>query len=88
MKIPVNWTSNPLIQEHKRVLEKALYDTKGPLATAEECLLQREKRQGIDNVVDDVEKSLSKEVDIIKRCQDKMKKLIEKAYIQLKYVVL
>nr|WLD15747.1 tektin 3/5B [Platynereis dumerilii] len=72
------------LKEHKRVLEKALSDTKGPLQTAEECLLQREKRQGIDNVVDDVEKHLSKEVDIIKRCQDKMKRLVEKSYIQLK----
>lgn len=65
-------------------MEKALHDTKGPFAIAEECLLQREKRQGIDMVHDDVEKSLSREVDVIKRCQEKMKKCIEKAYIQLK----
>ena len=73
-----------IFQEHKRVLEKALSDTKLPLQTAEECLMQREKRQGIDNVVDDVEKSLSREADVIRRCQEKMKKLIEKSYIQLK----
>ena len=49
-----------VIQEHKRVLEKAFADTRNPLAIAEECLLQREKRVGIDQVNDDVEKSLSK----------------------------
>merc|ERR1712178_234324 len=72
------------LKEHKRVLEKAYQDTKNPLSIAEECLLQREKRVGIDQVHDDVEKSLSREVDSIKRCQDKMKRLIEKAHIQLK----
>jgi tektin-3 len=41
-------------------LEKALADTKNPLAIAEECLLQREKRQGIDQVHDHVEKTLSR----------------------------
>ena len=66
------------------MLEKALHDTRGPLSIAEECLMQREKRVGIDAVHDHVEKSLSREVDIIKRCQDKMKRLIEKAHIQLK----
>ncbi|KAK2148832.1 hypothetical protein LSH36_480g01000 [Paralvinella palmiformis] len=70
-----NETEN--LNEHKRILEKALSDTRGPLAIAEECLLQREKRVGIDQVHDD-------EVDTIKRCQDKMIRLIEKAAIQLK----
>jgi len=77
-----NETDN--LQEHKRVLEKAYHDTKNPLSIAEECLLQREKRCGIDIVHDDVEKSLSREVDVIKRCQDKMRRLIEKSHIQLK----
>ena len=47
-------------QEHNQVLEKALHDTSSPLAIAEECLLQREKRCGIDQVNDDVEKALSR----------------------------
>ena len=47
-------------QEHKRVLEKALMDTQNPLHVAEECLLHREKRRGIDMVHDDVEKQLIK----------------------------
>ena len=49
-----------VLQEYKRMLEKAYYDTKQPLSIAEECLLQREKRQGIDQVHDHVEKNLSK----------------------------
>jgi hypothetical protein len=41
-------------------LEKAYGDTRNPLAIAEECLLQREKRQAIDQVHDDVERNLSR----------------------------
>jgi hypothetical protein len=41
-------------------LEKALMDTQNPLHVAEECLLHREKRRGIDMVHDDVEKQLIK----------------------------
>ena len=46
--------------------------------------MNREKRQGIDLVNDDVEKSLVKEVDVIKKCQARMKKVLDKAYVQLK----
>jgi len=77
-----NETEN--LQEHKRVLEKAYMATANPLHIAEECLLHREKRTGIDQVHDDVEKELVKEVDIIKKCQEKMKRCIQKAHIQLK----
>ena len=42
------------------MLEKALGETRGPLAIAEECLLQREKRLGIDLVKDDVEIQLTR----------------------------
>ena len=48
------------LQEFKAVLEKAYADTRGPLSIAEECLLQREKRQAIDLVHDDVEKQLTR----------------------------
>jgi tektin-3 len=47
-------------QEHKRVLERAYHDTRNPQAIVEECLMQREKRRGIDAVHDDVEKSLAR----------------------------
>lgn len=77
-----NETDN--LQEHKRVLERACHDTRHPQSIVDECLLQREKRRGIDAVHDEVEKSLGAEVDVIKRCQNKMIRLIEKAHIQLK----
>ena len=44
----------------KGVLEKALAETDNPLHIAQECLYNREKRQGIDLVHDDVEKELIK----------------------------
>jgi tektin-3 len=66
------------------MLDKALGETRGPLAIAEECLLQREKRLGIDLVRDDVECQLTREVDLIKKCQRKMKETIERAEMQLK----
>ncbi|KAL8606870.1 hypothetical protein ACOMHN_036508 [Nucella lapillus] len=72
------------LKEYKRTCEKALADTANPLHIAEECLMNREKRQGIDLVNDDVEKSLVKEVDVIKKCQARMRKVLDKAYVQLK----
>lgn len=72
------------LKEHKRVLERALADTANPLHITEECLMHREKRQGIDLVNDGVEKSLIREVDNIKTCQKKMNKVLEKACVQLK----
>ena len=42
----------------KQVLEKTLAETENPLHIAQECLYNREKRQGIDLVHDDVEKQL------------------------------
>lgn len=72
------------LKEHVRVLNQALAHTANPLQVSEECLLHREKRMGIDQVNDDVEKNLIREVSITKKCQDRMKKLLEKANIQLR----
>ncbi|XP_052712214.1 tektin-3-like isoform X2 [Crassostrea angulata] len=77
-------TESHNLEEYRRTLEKALGDTANPLHIAEECLMHREKRQGIDLVHDDVERTLIKEVDCIKKCQAKMKKVLDKAYVQLK----
>ena len=49
-----------LFQEYMRVLERALADTALPLSIAEECLAHREHRTGIDQVHDEVERSLTK----------------------------
>lgn len=46
--------------EVKKRLERALAETEGPLQVAQECLYHRERRQGIDLVHDNVEKSLLK----------------------------
>ncbi len=45
-------------QRAKQVLEKALAETENPLHIAQECLYNREKRQSIDLVHDNVEKEL------------------------------
>jgi len=71
------------LQEGKRILEKALEETENPLHIAQECLYNREKRQGIDLVHDNVERQLIKEVDTIKRCQEEMRKLIQDSNNQL-----
>jgi len=67
----------------KAVLEKALAETENPLHIAQECLYNREKRQGIDLVHDNVERELIKEVDNIKRCQEEMRRLIQDTNNQL-----
>ncbi|CAD5118367.1 DgyrCDS7078 [Dimorphilus gyrociliatus] len=71
------------LSRSKSVLEKALAETENPLHIAQECLYNREKRQGIDLVHDNVERELIKEVDTIKRCQEKMRQVIDKANAQL-----
>lgn len=71
------------LQEAKRVLEKALQETENPLHISQECLYHREKRQGIDLVHDNPERELIKEVDIIKRCQERMRQTVDKANTQL-----
>ena len=49
-----------LTQNFMRVVDQFLSDTKQPLMVAEECLMHREGRVGIDQVNDAVEKALSK----------------------------
>jgi len=71
------------LQESKRILDNCLAETENPLHVAQECLYNREKRQGIDLVHDDVEKQLIREVDTIKRCQEEMRKLIQDSNNQL-----
>ncbi|XP_025067440.1 tektin-3 [Alligator sinensis] len=71
------------LTDMKKRLERALAETEGPLQVAEECLLHREKRMGIDLVHDDVEKQLLTEVDVIKSCQERMRRHLDKAIAQL-----
>lgn len=46
------------LTEAKRILEKALQETENPLHISQECLYNREKRQGIDLVHDNPEREL------------------------------
>ncbi|XP_076458370.1 tektin-3-like [Babylonia areolata] len=71
------------LNEAKRIMEKALQETENPLHIAQECLYNREKRQGVDLVHDLPERELIKEVDVIKRCQERMRNTIEKANVQI-----
>lgn len=71
------------LNRSKAVLEKALAETENPLHIAQECLYNREKRQGIDLVHDGVERELIKEVDTIKRCQEEMRRLVQASNNQL-----
>ncbi|XP_068439846.1 tektin-3 [Clinocottus analis] len=71
------------ITEVKRRLERALAETQGPLQVSQECLYHREKRMSIDLVHDGVEKDLIKEVEVIKSCQERMRRHLDRAIAQL-----
>ncbi|XP_062447655.1 tektin-3 [Rhea pennata] len=71
------------LTDMKKRLERALAETEGPLQVAQECLLHREKRMGIDLVHDDVEKELLTEIDVIRSCQERMQRYLDKAIAQL-----
>ncbi|XP_006791004.1 tektin-3 [Neolamprologus brichardi] len=71
------------LNEVKRRLERALAETEGPLQVSQECLYHRERRMSIDLVHDDVEKDLIKEVEVIKSCQERMRRHLDRAIAQL-----
>ncbi|KAJ9582278.1 hypothetical protein L9F63_003407, partial [Diploptera punctata] len=73
-----------LQQDKRRDLEKAIQDCEGPLHIAQECLYQRENRHGIDLVHDQVEQALLCEVENLRACQDRLKKMHEKTVDQLR----
>ncbi|NXU50794.1 TEKT3 protein, partial [Turnix velox] len=71
------------LRDMKQRLERALAETESPLQVAQGCLLQREKRMGIDLVHDDVEKELFTEVSVIRSCQERMQQYLHKIKAQL-----
>ncbi|NXI62334.1 TEKT3 protein, partial [Anseranas semipalmata] len=71
------------LTDMKKRLERALAETEAPLQVAQECLLHREKRMGIDLVHDNVEKQLFTEVDVIRSCQERMQRYLDRAKAQL-----
>ncbi|KAM5198907.1 tektin-5 [Hipposideros larvatus] len=68
----------------KKRLECAAYEVNCPLQVALECLYHREKRIGIDLVHDNVEKNLIQEVDLLKCCQEQMRKLAQRIDLQMR----
>uniref|UniRef100_A0A4X1VQ47 Tektin n=1 Tax=Sus scrofa TaxID=9823 RepID=A0A4X1VQ47_PIG len=75
---------NHSLDSIKRRLECAAEELNCPLQVALECLYQREKRIGIDLVHDNVEKNLIREVDLLKCCQEQMRKLAQRIDIQMR----
>ncbi|NXL91152.1 TEKT3 protein, partial [Alectura lathami] len=71
------------LTDMKRRLERALAETEAPLQVAQECLLHRDKRMGIDLVHDEVEKQLLREMDVIRSCQERIQCYLDKAKAQL-----
>lgn len=71
------------LKEAKRLVEKALPETEDVLSIAQECLYNREKRQGIDLVHDGPETALIDEVSSIRKCQEKLRNVIDKTTAQL-----
>ncbi|NWI59225.1 TEKT3 protein, partial [Calyptomena viridis] len=65
-----------LLTDMQKRLERALADTEGPFQVAHKCLLNREKRMGIDLVHDDVEKQLITEIKIIRACRERLQQCL------------
>ena len=63
----------------KAALEKMLADLETPLHIAQECLYNREKRQGIDLVHDDVERAL---VKVIKHFKAQRRQMVTSGSVQ------
>ncbi|NXM72354.1 TEKT3 protein, partial [Serilophus lunatus] len=74
--------TNSLTDMQKR-LERALVDTEGPFQVAHKCLLNREKRMGIDLVHDNVEKQLMTEIEIIRSCRERIQQCLTTVNTQL-----
>jgi len=62
-----------------------ILDVRKSLQISEECMLQRERRNGIELVRDNVERNLSKEVLRMRSSLDTLKKMLDKVNVQLKY---
>ncbi|XP_040829875.1 tektin-5 [Ochotona curzoniae] len=77
-------TENHSLEAVKQRLQCAVEEINCPLQVALECLYHREKRIGIDLVHDNVEKNLIREVDLLKCCQEQLRKLFQRIDIQMR----
>ena len=71
------------LQEARRHLEYSLSQSKRPLKVCQDNLMERENRVGIDQVKDAVEKNIKKEIENIKKYQQRILVLLEKVDRQL-----
>lgn len=69
-------------ESKRRDIEKQLHDTENQLKVSQENLYEREKRQGIDIVHDNVERELIREIDVIKNSQAKLRNMQERLTTQ------
>ncbi|CAF0938084.1 unnamed protein product [Rotaria sp. Silwood1] len=70
------------VEFKRREVERHLAETEKPLRIAQENLYEREKRQGIDLVHDNVERELIREIDTIKLSQQKLRQMLERLNTQ------
>ncbi|XP_067394085.1 tektin-1 isoform X3 [Emydura macquarii macquarii] len=70
----------------KTRLEKALESCKEPLFIAQECLLNRQRRVGIDLVHDEVERELIKEVEVLQGVMALLERTLEQINEQISSV--
>ncbi|XP_052028660.1 tektin-5-like [Apodemus sylvaticus] len=74
---------NNSLKTLKRRLECAAEEVNCPLQVALNCVYNREKRMGIDMVHDNMEKNFLREADLLKCCQDQMRKLAKRIDFQV-----
>ncbi|CAF3274131.1 unnamed protein product [Rotaria sp. Silwood2] len=65
------------VEFKRREAERLSFELEKPLGIAQENLYEREKRQGIDLVHDNVEQELIREIDAIKLSQQKLRQMLE-----------
>ncbi|XP_006031352.1 tektin-1 [Alligator sinensis] len=68
----------------KTRVEKALESCREPLFIAQECLLNRERRVGIDLVHDEVERELIKEVEVLQGVMALLERTLEQSNEQIR----
>jgi len=61
-----------------------IHDVRTSLQVSEECMFQRERRDGIELVRDNVERNLSKEVLRMKQSLETLRRMLDKVNVQLK----
>ncbi|XP_037069912.1 tektin-3-like [Pollicipes pollicipes] len=83
-ELEMNVAETEKLEETKRQAECLLREVENPLRIVQECLYARQQRMGIDQVHDDVEVGLNREIDVIKSIQERLCRLLERIAQALK----